>query len=89
MKNKTRLYYDEEGDFLEISVGEPTECSAEEIEPGVFLRIDKKTGEAKSIGILDFKERSRSKDIEFNLPVEFNFSSQNVSQKSNVISAEH
>ena len=38
MKNKTRLYYDEEGDFLEISVGEPTECSAEEIEPGVFFK---------------------------------------------------
>lgn len=75
MKNKTRLYYDEEGDFLEISVGEPTECSAEEIEPGIFLRTDKKTGEAKSVGILDFKKRSCLKDIEFNIPIELNFSS--------------
>ena len=74
MKNKTRLYYDEEGDFLEIFVGEPTECYAEEIEPGVFLRIDKKTGEAKSIGILDFRKRTNLENIGFNLPIEFDFS---------------
>jgi len=74
MNNKTKIYYDEEGDFLEISVGEPTECYAEEVRPGVFLRIDKKTGEAKSIGILDFKKRSQVKDIEFNLPITLDFS---------------
>jgi len=74
MKNKTRLYYDEEGDFLEISVGEPTECYADEIEPGVFLRIDKKTGEAKSISILDFRKRAHLRDIEFNLPINLDFS---------------
>ncbi len=74
MKNKTRLYYDEEGDFLEISIGNPTECSAEEVEPGVFIRIDKKTGEMKSIGILDFRKRTHTKDVEFNLPIGFDFS---------------
>ena len=74
MDKKTRLYYDEEGDFLEISVGESTECYAEEIEPGVFVRIDNKTGEVKSISILDFLERTQSKDIEFNVPIGFDFS---------------
>lgn len=73
MKN-TKIYYDDEGDFLEISIGEPTECIAEEIEPGIFLRIDKKTGEAKSIGILDFKKRSQLKNIEFKLPINFDLS---------------
>ena len=73
MKN-TRIYYDEERDFLEISVGEPTECYAEEIEPGIYLRVDQKTGEAKSIGILDFKKRAHLKDIEFNLPINLDFS---------------
>jgi hypothetical protein len=71
MSNKTRFYYDEEGDFLEISLGEPTECYAEEIKPGVFLRFDKKTNEMKSISILDFKNRSNLKDIEFDLPISF------------------
>ncbi|MBS3080826.1 DUF2283 domain-containing protein [Candidatus Pacearchaeota archaeon] len=79
MKNKTRFYYDEEGDFLEIYVGEPSECYAEEIEPGIFLRIDKKTGEAKSIGILDFRKRSHLKDIEFNIPIQMDFS--NIKEK--------
>jgi hypothetical protein len=74
MKGKMRVYYDEEGDFLEISIGEPTECYAEEIEPGIFLRIDKKTGEAKSIGILDFRKRSNLKNIEFNLPFNIDIS---------------
>ena len=74
MKNKTRLYYDEEGDFLEISIGESTECHAEEIEPGIFLRTDIKTGKVKSISILDFRKRAHLRDIEFNLPIEFNLS---------------
>ncbi len=74
MNKKTRLYYDEEGDFLEISIGVPTKCYAEEIEPGVFIRIDNLTKEIKSIGILDFRKRSHTKDIEFNLPIEFDLS---------------
>ena len=69
------LYYDEEGDFLEISIGKPTECYAEEVEPGVFIRIDEKTKETKSIGILGFKKRSKDlKDIKLHLPIEVNFS---------------
>jgi len=74
MKYKTRLYYDEEGDFLEISIGKPTEGYAEEIEPGVFVRVDKRTGEAKSIGVLDFRKRAHLRDIEFNLPIGFDLS---------------
>ena len=54
-----RVYYDEKGDFLEISVGKATECSATEIKPGIFLRKDEKTDEIKSIGILGFKKRSK------------------------------
>ncbi len=73
MKNKTRLYYDEEGDFLEISIGEPVECYAQEIEPGVFMRISKNEGDVRSISILDFRKRAHLRDIEFNLPLVFNF----------------
>ena len=70
MKEQMRVHYDGEGDFLEISIGEPTQCYAEEIGPGVFLRKDEKTGEVKSIGILGFKQRSKdTQDIEVKLPV--------------------
>lgn len=75
MKNKLRIYYDEEGDFLEIAIGKPTECYAQEAEEGVFLRLDNNTGKVKSIGILGFKKRlGELKEAGVNLPVEVNFS---------------
>ena len=70
---KTKLYYDEEGDFLEIGLGEPIECIAREISPGVFVRFDK-NGKANSVSILDFKRRANMKDVEFNLPLSFEVS---------------
>ena len=75
MKEKMRVYYDEEGDFLEISAGNPVKCSATEIKPGIFLRRDEKTAEVKSIGILGFKKRSKPlKDFELDIPVSVTFS---------------
>ncbi|MBI1972524.1 DUF2283 domain-containing protein [Candidatus Woesearchaeota archaeon] len=71
MKGPMRVYYDEEGDFLEISVGKPTKSYAEEIQEGVFIRKDEKTEEIKSIGILSFKKRAKTlQDIEVDVPVE-------------------
>jgi len=61
MKGPMRVHYDEEGDFLEIGVGKPTKCYAEEVKPGVFIRIDEKSEEVKSIGILSFKKRTSSR----------------------------
>ncbi len=75
MKGAMRVHYDEDGDFLEISIGEATPCYAEEVEPGVFIRFDEESNEIKSIGILGFKERSKDlKDIILNLPIDVNFS---------------
>lgn len=75
MKGPMRVYYDEEGDFLEISVGKPSKCYASELGQGVFLRIDEKSEEVKSIGILGFKKRTKYlKDIKLDIPVEVNFS---------------
>ena len=75
MKGPMRVYYDEEGDFLEISVGKPSKCYASELGQGVFLRIDEKTEEVKSVGILGFKKRTKDlKDIKLDIPVEVNFS---------------
>ncbi len=64
------IYYDEEGDFLEIFIGKPTKSNAIEIEQGIYIRKDEKTNEVKSIGIISFKKRANLKDIELNLPIE-------------------
>jgi len=74
MKKQLRVHYDEEGDFLEIAAGTPTKCYAEEIQPGIFVRIDEKTKKVKSIGILSFKKRTKQvNDINLNIPLEVNF----------------
>ncbi|MBI5803063.1 DUF2283 domain-containing protein [Candidatus Pacearchaeota archaeon] len=52
------IYYDEEGDFLEISFDDPPETEyTEDLDSGIFVTKDEKTDEIKSIGILDFKKR--------------------------------
>ena len=54
------IYYDEEGDFLEITFGLPPKKEySEEIEPGVFITKDETTEEIKGIGILSFKKRNQ------------------------------
>lgn len=74
MKGKLNVYYDAEGDFLEISIGKPTKCIAEEVEPGVFIRYDIDTGEARSVGILNFKERGKNiAEIMSRIPIKASF----------------
>ncbi len=59
MNNHTyEIYYDEEGDFLEITFNEPSDKEyADEPEKGVFITKDEETEQIKSIGILAFKKR--------------------------------
>ena len=57
MEETYEIQYEKESDFLEVLFGEQTKCIASEIQEGVFVRKDIKTGEVKSIGILGFKKR--------------------------------
>ncbi len=67
-----KVYYDEDGDFLEIFAGEPAPATAEEIKPGIFIRKDNKTDEVKSIGIFNFKKRaSKLHKVQVDLPLHF------------------
>ena len=67
MKNQKTfdVYYDELGDFLEISfdVAPKTEYT-EDLEEGIFVTKDRETQEVKSIGILSFKKRARETILE-------------------------
>ena len=60
MKDKTySIYYDEGGDFLEITFTEPPETEyTDETEEGVFITRSEATNEVYSIGILSFKKRA-------------------------------
>ena len=58
MKEAIDIYYDEEGDYLEVSFGAPPEKEyTEQIESEVLVTRDENTNEVKSIGIIAFKKR--------------------------------
>ena len=56
MKGPIDIYYDEEGDFLEITIVDPPkESYCEDVSEDVFIRRDEETNEVIGIGILNFK----------------------------------
>lgn len=70
MKGQIQIYYDEEGDFLEINVGGYTEGYFRDAGEGITERINEKTGKITGIAILSFKKRTQKlKDLKINLPV--------------------
>ena len=75
MKGPIDIFYDEEGDFLEITIANPpSESYCEDISENVFVRKDEKTGDVIGIGILNFKEHPVDlKNILVNMPVKISF----------------
>ncbi len=58
MKEAIDIYYDEEGDYLEVSFGAPPEKEyTEQLDSEVLITRDENTNEVKSIGIIAFKKR--------------------------------
>jgi len=72
MKGNMRVYYDDEGDYLEIRIGNSGSNYGEDINDNVTIFKDEGTSEIVGIGIFNFRKRSKSnlKDIGLNLPVE-------------------
>ena len=65
-----QLFYDDEGDVLYLSVGNPRPAISEELGDHVLLRHDVETGEVVGLTVLNFSARfSTSKDSQ-KLPVE-------------------
>lgn len=70
MKGKLNIYYDEEGDLLEIGVGTHREGTFRNLGKGVFERIDTQTKEVIGIAIHGFRKRAHDlKDTPLSLPV--------------------
>ena len=75
MKGKMSIYYDEEGDYLEIFIEGSSPTYGEEIGDDVTLFKKEGTDEVVGVGILNFKERTKDlEEIKLNLPFEINFS---------------
>ncbi len=72
MKNNMYIYYDKEGDFLEITLGVRTKGYFRDAGEGISERIDEKTGRVIGLAILSFKKRTEGmKDFKIKLPLTF------------------
>ena len=75
MKENLYIYYDGEGDFLELHVGEYTEGYFRDVGKGVSERIDEKTGKVTGVAILGFKKRTEGlKEVKVPLPIKIELS---------------
>ena len=69
MADKMNIYYDEEGDFLEISTGDISNCYFNNIGDGIFEIIDKTNKKVKGIAIFSFKKRTKNlENLKISLP---------------------
>ena len=72
--NNMNIYHDEEGDFLEITKGDISNCYFDNLGNGLFQIVDKSTGEVRGIAIFSFKARTKNlEEIKLNLPFNFSF----------------
>ena len=69
MGKEIKIAYDDEGDILDVSLGEPEAAISREIEDDFFLRVDPVGGEVIGFSILNFRKWFKgAKDIK-TLPV--------------------
>jgi len=73
MKGKLSIYYDEEGDYLEMFKKTGVPSYREDIASGITIFRDEETDEVIGIGILNFKKKANNLD-QIELPFEINFS---------------
>ena len=70
------IYYDEEGDYLEIASGDISNCYFDNIGEGVFRIVEKKTNKIKGVAIHNFKMRTKNlEEIKLYLPFKFEINS--------------
>ena len=66
MNTPVSIWYDQEGDFLEIGLGTPAHTYGEHLRPDIIIHHDTKTDEIKLISFLDITHLPRN--IIFPLP---------------------
>lgn len=75
MSNKLNITYDEKADYLELFIDESRSNYGEELKEGVTLFRDEKSGTVIGLGVLRFRERSRSHGFDISLPFDLKFMS--------------
>ena len=71
MAGRINFFFDEEGDVLDITIGEPKKAVTKELKNDIAVRCDPATGEIVGIVILNFRKRfeGKTKPEKINLPL--------------------
>ena len=57
MDKKLNIWFDKEGDFLELTIGKPVKGFFRELGNDMLERVDAKTGKVIGFSILNFSKR--------------------------------
>jgi uncharacterized protein YuzE len=57
MGKRLKMFFDKEGDVLDISIGDPREAISKEVGDDILIGVDPKTNEVFGITILNFEKR--------------------------------
>ena len=80
MKGQMRVYYDDEGDYLEIRIGEPRVNYGDHVTDDIVIFRDEKTDEAVGIGIFNFKTHTKDlSTLDLVLPIDIGLFAQSTS----------
>lgn len=60
MVDEMNIYYDEEGDYLELTNGDISNCYFENLGKGIFKIINKSNKKIKGFAIFSFKKRTKN-----------------------------
>lgn len=75
MEEQMSIYYDEEGDYLEVLFKESKADYGDDIAEDIVLFRDQETDEVIGIGIFNFKLHTKDlNDLKLKLPVKINLS---------------
>ena len=74
MEGKINFFFDEEGDVLDITIGQPRKAVAKELKNDIAVRCDPETGEIVGIVILNFLKRFKTKKKQEKIDLPLNIS---------------
>ncbi len=73
MEEGMNLFYDKEGDVLDLSIGDPRDAISEEVSEDFFIRKDPKTKEILGFMVLNFEKRFQKLGQTQTLPLKAHF----------------
>jgi hypothetical protein len=70
MKKNLRIWYDKEGDFLEVTIGKPVKGYYDSLGKECFVRRNQRTGQVIGFAIAGFSKQFGKRHRELSIPMD-------------------